>query len=45
MGGARTVQNWDTNCIIYQKVWNKARGKTRHEWEGDIKMVLKEVGC
>ena len=38
------MQSWDAICIIYQKEWNKARGKTRHEWEDDFKMVLKEEG-
>ena len=28
-----------------QKQWNKTRGRTRNEWEDDIKIILKEVRC
>jgi len=31
--------------ILMGKQWNKTRGRTRHEWEDDIKVVLKEVIC
>ena len=31
--------------ILMGKQWNKTRGRTRHEWEDDSKVVLKEVRC
>ena len=40
MGGACGMKSWDALCRICRKQWNKARGRTRHEWEDDIKMVL-----
>jgi len=28
-----------------RKQWNETRGRTRHDWEDDIKKVLKEAIC
>jgi hypothetical protein len=46
MDGACGMYVWDAVCrILIGKQWNKTRGRTRHEWENNIKMVLKEVRC
>lgn len=38
------MQVWETVCrILIGKQWNITRGRTRHEREDDIKMVLKEI--
>jgi len=46
MGEACGMQVQDDVCrILIGKQWSKTRGRTRHESEDDIKMVLKEVLC
>jgi len=31
--------------MLMGKQWNNTRGRTRHEWEDNIKVVPKEVHC
>ena len=42
------MEHLNLGCCLQnfsRKQWNKTRGRTRHEWEDDIKIVLKEVRC
>jgi len=46
MDGACGMCVLDAVCrILIGKKWNKTRGRTRHEWEDNIKVVPKEVRC
>jgi hypothetical protein len=46
MDGACGMYVLDVVCrILIRKQLNKTRGRTRHEWEDDIKVVPKEVRC